>query len=54
MMNLSSIEPEALYTTNLENFCFLSKIVKLGKTEGQEPIASYCVIDPVFQFGCGR
>jgi len=31
----------------------LSKIVKLGKTEGRA-IASYCVIDPVFQFGCGR
>ena len=32
---------------------FLSKIVKLGKTVGRA-IASYCVIDPVFQFGCGR
>ena len=27
---------------------FLDKIVKLGKTEGYA-IASYCVIDPVFQ-----
>jgi hypothetical protein len=31
----------------------MSKIVKLGKTVGCA-IASYCVIDPVFQFGCGR
>ena len=32
--------------------CFLSKIVKLGKTVGCA-ITSYCVIDPVFQCGCG-